>query len=174
MTPLRALSIGLALLASRRWPVFGAVGALLGAEACAGELAAHLTSETHSALAWGSSSALGTGAGVSLGTRSLVKPGLVLLAYLSASVVLAPCPSAYALTTAVACAYALASVVSTMSPHDMGRASAMLLLAGNLAGATLAAALGVDDAYRDDLILWSNNITHASIAGLALWTMRAR
>lgn len=74
----------------------------------------------------------------------------------------------------VAYACALALLVPSMSPRDMGRASAVLLLAGNLAGSVIVAAVGLHDAYRAGLVLWSNNITHASISGLALWTMRAR
>lgn len=65
-------------------------------------------------------------------------------------------------------------VLTSTTPRDMGRASAALLLAGNLAGSVLAAAVGMHEAYSADLVLWSNNITHASIAGLALWTMRTR
>lgn len=174
MTPLRALSIGLALLAGRRWPVFGAVGGLLGVEAVAGELAALATTQALSSLAWGSAFASVSGIGASLGMRSIVRPVGLFLACLLAAVALAPFPRAYALTTAAACAYALAVLVSAMAPHDMGRASALLLLGGNLAACVIAAALGIQDAYRADLVLWSNNITHLSISGLALWTMRAR
>jgi hypothetical protein len=174
VTPLRALSIGCALFAARRWPALAAVGGLLAVEVLAGEVAAALPSAPLSALAWGSSSALLVGVGATLGRASSARALSLTAVQLLASLALLHWPRLHALTIAVGCAYALALVLVSATPRDVGRASVASLLAGNLAAFVLLAALGVERAYNADLVLWSNNITHASISGLALWTMRAR
>jgi hypothetical protein len=114
------------------------------------------------------------GAGAVLGRASSVRALTLTAGQLLAPLVLLHWPRLHALTVAVGCAYALALVLTSATPRDVGRLSAASLLAGNVATFVMLAALGIERSYSAGLVLWSNNITHASIAGLALWTTRAR
>lgn len=78
------------------------------------------------------------------------------------------------LTVATACACASWSLLVHMHRDDIGRAAVLMLLVGNVATSLLVALLGVPVAYDRGVVSTSNDIVHASIAGLALWTMRAR
>lgn len=174
MTPLRALSIGCALVATRRWPAFAAVAGILAGEEAAGDAAAHLANATASSLAWGASTAATSAVALVHAARPWSVAGLLAFAHMGASAALASAPSAHALTTAATCAFASTILLTRTAPHDLGRLSLLALLGGNVAGSLFAAAVGMHESYSAGLVLWSNNITHASILGLALWTMRAR
>lgn len=175
MNVIRALAIGCALLAARRWPAFGVAAGLLGAEHLAGELSEALTSTTTAALAWASPIAAASGCGTSLALPSSKSvPAWFAGASGVALLVTRACPRANMLTAAMCCACALAVMVARVDARNAGRVAVLLLLAGNVAVFALAAVVGVDVAYGADLVLWSNGFVHASIAGLALWTMARR
>lgn len=174
MTPLRALSIGCALAAARRWPTFGAVAGLLAGEEAAGDAAAHLANGVASSLIWGASSAASSAVALMHAARPWAAAAVLALAHMGASVALASVPNAHALTTAATCALAMVVLLMRSAPHDLGRLALLALLGGNVVGSLFIAAIGMQESYGSDLVLWSNNITHVSIAGLALWTMRAR
>jgi hypothetical protein len=161
-------------VAARRWPAFAVVGGVLGAEEGAGDIAAVLPGGPLSSLAWGSSSALAASLGAGLAPRTGRVPLVLGGAHAALSAAMFAHQQAHALTVATFCAYAALVLLMRSATDDAGRVAVGVVLAGNVVAAAFVALVGIDVAYGSDLVLWSNNVVHGSVVGLALWTMRQR
>lgn len=82
-------------------------------------------------------------------------------------------PPSVAWVAMMSCAISGAQLLRQTTPKDTDRAVMLALLAGNAATFALMLLLGVDDAYANDVVSTSNELTHIAASGLVLWAMRS-
>jgi hypothetical protein len=113
-----------------------------------------------------------TSVGLSLALRRYRIAALFAVCQGAAYTVVGTCHSAVAAIAAASCVFTSAQLARHVTPGDVERSVVLALLAGNAATFVLMALFGVDNAYANDVVLTSNNLTHAAITGLVLWATR--
>lgn len=168
---IRLLAALMCACAARRWPRLWFVAAALASEHFTRELVSH--AGELAPMAWASSSIVATCVGSSFSAMpertSSVAAALHAIASMFA-------PSEAWQVALVCCSSWLTYIVLLMRtvPRDIERCIVAVMLAGNATTAALTLAIGIDAAYASDVVSASNNVTHACIAGLALWAIRSR
>lgn len=168
---IRLLAALMCACAARRWPRLWLVAAALAGEHFTHELVPYVGALAP--IAWASSSIMATCAGASFGTM----PGRTSSFAATLHAIASMFAPSEAWQVALVCGSSwLTYIVLLMRtvPRDVERCIVAVMLAGNATTAALTLAIGIDAAYASDVVSASNNVTHACIAGLALWAIRSR
>lgn len=111
-----------------------------------------------------------------LGASLATKSRLAMSAFVGAEMIACFRAKPGSLVLIALAAYLISAVqlARRTKPQDTERAIALALIVGNVATFALMMIVGVDNAYANDVVSTSNNLTHLVVSALGLWAMQTR